>query len=503
MEVSLDCNGNGRIDACDIQDDPSIDCELDGIPDDCAIEDGVALDCDGNGVPDLCDLGAGTYDDCEGNGVPDLCDLGAGTHDDCNANGVPDVCDTSPGGTSPDNNGDGIPDECQLLTINEVLINPVNDLNGDGTVDLDDQYIELVNFTANDVDLTGWSIRKLGLSWYSFPNGTTLNSGCAMLLFIHIDPSNQDDYLPAISLSIDESAMSQSGVLSLLDASGTQLEVVGYDANEAANGTSLTRCPDLLGDSLVPHDPGTLCQTVTIEDDLSPGRRVDQTIFPGSCSEDLDGDGVPDVIDNCDEPNPDQADCDGNGIGDICDISNWVGGGGHQSDIDCNWNGVLDSCELSSETDCDGNGVLDICDNAGGDDEDCNANGTPDNCEIDGNPELDCDGNGVPDECDVDEDPAIDCNDNGVPDICDIADGTSPDADNNGIPDECEFDPLCDLDGDNTPESQAEGILMIINYWECPDSPDCPADYTGQGDFDGDGDVDVDDLIGFTTSGCP
>jgi hypothetical protein len=36
---------------------------------------------------------------------------------------------------------------------------------------------------------------------------------------------------------------------------------------------------------------------------------------------DLDGDGVPDDVDNCFLYNPDQEDADGNGVGDICDLA--------------------------------------------------------------------------------------------------------------------------------------------------------------------------------------
>ncbi len=509
MEINLDCNQDSQIDVCEIDADPSLDCDGDGRIDFCMIAEGITPDCDLNGVPDFCDIaGAGDQDgdghqdlDCDGNGIPDLCDLDSGTYDDCNANGIPDLCDILFFGT-PDGNSNAIPDECELLTINEILINPLNDLNSDGVTDAGDQYIELVNFTADDIDLGGWQIRNLGLGWYQFPSGTTLGSGCVLLLFNHIDAAHLDDYLPAVSMPADENPLTQSGVLSLLDSDGMEREVVTWNANGVPIGTSLTRCPDLLGDTLVPHSPGTLCDTFDIEDDLSLGRRVDQSLFPGSCSEDLDGDGVPDVIDNCDEANPDQADCNGNGIGDICDISEWVENGGTQADIDCDWNDVLDECEIQ-DSDCNENGILDICDYANGSLEDCDFNGTPDACDIDQGNVPDCNGNGIPDECDISDGSSIDCNDNGVPDQCDIDDGSSPDNNGNGVPDECEFNPNCDLDGDNIPESQAEGILMIINYWECPGSPDCPVDYIGQGDFDGDGDVDVDDLIGFTTSGCP
>ena len=60
---AVDCNENGRDDACDI-------------------------DCGAPGGP--CDLpGCGNSSDCNVNGVPDECDAS----DDCNTNGVPDECE--------------------------------------------------------------------------------------------------------------------------------------------------------------------------------------------------------------------------------------------------------------------------------------------------------------------------------------------------------------------------------------------------------------------------
>ena len=66
-------------------------------------------------------------------------------------------------------------------------------------------------------------------------------------------------------------------------------------------------CPgDLNGDSLVnTRDLGILLQN-----------------FGAACPLDTDGDGIPDVIDNCPFTyNPDQRDSDGDGIGDACDVT--------------------------------------------------------------------------------------------------------------------------------------------------------------------------------------
>lgn len=70
--------------------------------------------------------------------------------------------------------------------------------------------------------------------------------------------------------------------------------------------------------------------------------------FAAICPEDdLDADGVADIVDNCPGiANPDQADCDGNGTGDACDIAAGA--------ADINLNGVLDQCECLGDVLADG-----------------------------------------------------------------------------------------------------------------------------------------------------
>ena len=68
---------------------------------------------------------------------------------------------------------------------------------------------------------------------------------------------------------------------------------------------------------------------------------------------DSDGDGIADDVDNCDLPNPDQADCNGNGIGDVCDLAD-----GTSDDV--NGNSVPDECECLGDIDSDGE--VDIAD---------------------------------------------------------------------------------------------------------------------------------------------
>lgn len=100
----MDCNGNGRLDSCDVN------CAATN----CAPPCGGSTDCNANGLPDECET------DCNGNNVPDDCDLSGSN--DCNANEVPDECDS-------DCNGNGVPDDCE----------PTQDADFDGIPDCADQ----------------------------------------------------------------------------------------------------------------------------------------------------------------------------------------------------------------------------------------------------------------------------------------------------------------------------------------------------------------------------
>jgi hypothetical protein len=96
---------------------------------------------------------------------------------------------------------------------------------------------------------------------------------------------------------------------------------------------------------------------------------------------DSDGDGIPDVVDNCPSvPNPSQTDTDGDQVGDACDNCPTIANPLQQ---DCNLDGIGDACEIAA-------GALD-----------CNLNGVPDTCDIANGTSLDTNHNGIPDECET------------------------------------------------------------------------------------------------------
>jgi hypothetical protein len=141
---------------------------------------------------------------------------------------------------------------------------------------------------------------------------------------------------------------------------------------------------------------------------------------------DGDGDGVPDMLDNCPLVyNPGQEDTDGDRIGDACD--------------NC------PSVPNPDQTDTDGDGVGDVCDNCpfvynpGQEDTDGDGIGDAcDNCPLVYNPsQADLDGDGIGDACDPDRDG------DGIPNEQDECPDNRP-----GLPVDCVGRPLRDCNHD-------------------------------------------------------
>jgi len=274
------------------------------------------------------------------------------------------------------------------------------------------------------------------------------------------------------------------------------------------------------------------------------GSRNDIGAFPAGClfpGGDCDGDGIPDVADNCvSRPNPFQEDGDNDLAGDACDNCNGIINP-EQEDID--GDGVGDSCDNcpsasnygQADTDADGRG--NACDNCPGDynasqsnidgdllgdvcdpcafdpDNDIDGDGICgdiDNCPSHANAnQLDADGDGIGDVCD-------NCPDNfnplqeetdgdTYPDSCDNCPTayniSQLDTDGDGIGnvcDICPFDPLNDPDGDGVC-SASDNCPAVFN----PDQADsngngfgdpCDCICPWQADLDGSGAVDATDL---------
>jgi hypothetical protein len=73
------------------------------------------------------------------------------------------------------------------VIINEVFASPKagsGDANGDGVFSsIHDEFVELVNVSGAPVDLGGWKLSDSAMTRYTFPAGTTLAAGKALVLF--------------------------------------------------------------------------------------------------------------------------------------------------------------------------------------------------------------------------------------------------------------------------------------------------------------------------------
>ena len=69
---------------------------------------------------------------------------------------------------------------------NEILADPgaVNDSNNNGSFDpVEDEFLELINLSGDDADISGWTISDLVRVRHVFPEGTVVPADCAVVVF--------------------------------------------------------------------------------------------------------------------------------------------------------------------------------------------------------------------------------------------------------------------------------------------------------------------------------
>ncbi|HYE65649.1 MAG TPA: Ig-like domain-containing protein, partial [Pyrinomonadaceae bacterium] len=182
------------------------------------------------------------------------------------------------------------------IVINEILADPpgsapadlIGDANQDGTRDSSqDEFIEMVNSTARDLDIGGYQILTRGgsgtsdVTRHTFAPGTILQAGTALVIF---GGGNIDANNPVFGGA--QVLKASSGGLSLVNTGGVvtlrapSLEIAGlvsYGGATGLNGNadqSLTRSPDVAGGfTLHGSAPGSDGRAFT------PGTRNDGSPF--------------------------------------------------------------------------------------------------------------------------------------------------------------------------------------------------------------------------------
>lgn len=155
------------------------------------------------------------------------------------------------------------------IVINEFLADPpgsaAGDLQGDANHDGErsasaDEFIELVNSTTRDIDISGYQIFTRGAPGsadvlrHTFPAGTILRSCTAIVVFGGGDPDATNPVFGGAQIQKASSGAvtlsNASGVITLRDQTAAVAGFVAYGGStplEADDNQSLTRAPDITG----------------------------------------------------------------------------------------------------------------------------------------------------------------------------------------------------------------------------------------------------------------
>ncbi len=162
---------------------------------------------------------------------------------------------------------------------NEILADPgrANDSNNNGNFDsIEDEFLELVNLSGEDVDISGWTISDLVRIRHIFPEGSLVADGCAVVVFGGgpLGPSASGTL--RLAASSGTLALNNSGdTLTLSTNAGIDIVTATYGP-EGNNDQSLTLDPDLDGAWTQHAEAGAAGGTA-----MSPGTLTDGTFFEG------------------------------------------------------------------------------------------------------------------------------------------------------------------------------------------------------------------------------
>ncbi|HKP45566.1 MAG TPA: lamin tail domain-containing protein, partial [Pyrinomonadaceae bacterium] len=151
------------------------------------------------------------------------------------------------------------------IMINEFLAHPpdgsAGDANHDGVRDSgDDEFIELVNTTTHDIDLTGYRILTRSntvvtdTTRHEFAAGSILPACTAVVVFGGGNPNASNAVFGGAQVYEAQTRslglVNSGGVITLADRSGSTVDSIAYGGSTGLNGDanqSLTRAPDITG----------------------------------------------------------------------------------------------------------------------------------------------------------------------------------------------------------------------------------------------------------------
>jgi len=135
-------------------------------------------------------------------------------------------------------------DDRQIVLINEVAPNQADDYNGDGEVATSDEYVEIGNASAFEVDLSGWSLSDGVGVRHVFPTGTVLPPGGVVIVFGGGEPTIVPGTTLVQTASTGRLGLNNGGdFVRLADLDGESVGAVRF--GDLGKGKVINRATDL------------------------------------------------------------------------------------------------------------------------------------------------------------------------------------------------------------------------------------------------------------------
>jgi len=166
--------------------------------------------------------------------------------------------------------------------VNEIHADPAGDLSGDANGDgtrssSQDEFVEIVNVSGGDADISGWTVSDGFGVRHTFPAGTVVPDQCSIVVFGGGTPTGAFGNSVVQTASGGSLGLNNSGDDIFLNDGSSDIATVGY-GGEGGDNQSLTLDPDITG------TPPYIKHTVATGSGgalYSPGTNVDGTVFAG------------------------------------------------------------------------------------------------------------------------------------------------------------------------------------------------------------------------------
>jgi hypothetical protein len=159
------------------------------------------------------------------------------------------------------------------LTVNEIYHTPDSDVNGDTLANSDDEFVELVNTSGADLDISNWTVSDVGALRHTFAAGTVLAPNQAILVFATLpaSPATIGGSL-AVACSTGNLGIAASDSVVIRNSSAVEIHRINYTSTPSTPEQSLNLVSEPNPSAYLKHN-----DIAGITTDLSPGTRVDGT----------------------------------------------------------------------------------------------------------------------------------------------------------------------------------------------------------------------------------